>query len=66
MREIKFRAWDKRKREMTTNFVMAPTSPDWSPFPIEKAELIEKAQKEVRARYGCTPMDDAASFFLPE
>jgi uncharacterized phage protein (TIGR01671 family) len=35
MREIKFRAWDKVKREMTTDFVLAPTGSDWAAFPIE-------------------------------
>lgn len=30
MREVEFRAWDKRKKEMRTDFSMCPTVPTWS------------------------------------
>jgi hypothetical protein len=33
-RELKFRAWDTRAKKMRTDFVLAPTKPQWSPFII--------------------------------
>lgn len=39
--DLKLKAWDKRKKEMVTNFVLAPTSPTWSGFPIETPQQIE-------------------------
>lgn len=33
-RELKFRAWDKATKTMVNNFMLGPTSPDWSPFVI--------------------------------
>lgn len=38
---LKFRAWDSYNKKMTTDFILAPTSPDWAPFPIEQPDDIE-------------------------
>jgi len=36
VRDIKFRAWDKNKKEMITHFALIPTEPGWSGTPIEQ------------------------------
>lgn len=51
-RSFKFRAWDKNKKEMITNFVFAPTFPDWSGFPIERVEWLEKYQQIIGEKLG--------------
>jgi uncharacterized phage protein (TIGR01671 family) len=52
-REIKFRAWDKKKKKIVTDFVLAPTSPSWGAFPIEKAAWLEEYQKIIHDKIGC-------------
>jgi hypothetical protein len=42
MRELKFRAYDKKRNEYTTNFIIAPTSPTWGAFPIEHIDKKTK------------------------
>ncbi|MFA5174680.1 MAG: YopX family protein [Candidatus Pacearchaeota archaeon] len=45
MKNLKFRAWDKQEKKMITNFVLAPTSPEWNGFPIvQSTELYEYVQ----------------------
>lgn len=54
---LKFRAWDSYKNKMTTNFILAPTSPDWAPFPIERPD--DKAYKDLK------DMEIRKGYFLP-
>ncbi len=42
MKEIKFRAWDKQENKMVGSFILAPTSPHWSAFPIETPDDMLK------------------------
>lgn len=51
-RVIKFRAWDKYRKAMVTDFVMAPTSPDWAPFPIENSEEANKLLNDLDRKNG--------------
>lgn len=37
-KQLKFRAWDKEKGQMVTDFVLVPTSPTWGAFPIESPD----------------------------
>jgi len=45
----KFRAWDKKQKQMVTNFVIAPTSPGWSAFNFDSSlsDEIEKIYKNL-------------------
>lgn len=52
MREIKFRAWDKHSKQMTTSFVMSPTSPDWAPFIIRRNAEANKLLNELDHKNG--------------
>jgi len=43
-REIKFRAWDKeKKKRIYSGFLIAPTSPDWSPFRYYSKEKTDNS-----------------------
>lgn len=57
MRELKFRAWDKDKKIYKTDFVIAPTSPTWGGFPIERCEFLEKFLQEVSDKLGVIKED---------
>lgn len=52
MRDLKFRAWDKKKNEMITNFVLAPTSPTWGGFPNETSKDLDECLKDVHSAMG--------------
>ena len=52
MRQLKFRAWDKKKKKFVYNFILAPTTPDWSAFPYEKAKDLERYQNEIHEKIG--------------
>lgn len=54
MREIKFKAWDKNKKEMVYDFVLAPTNPYWSPFPIERREGLGELLNDPMGDYTVT------------
>lgn len=49
---FKFRAWDKSKKKMVTDFVLAPTSPTWGAFPIEQVEWLKEYQKLIHENIG--------------
>jgi len=50
---FKFRAWDDHRKEMVTNFILAPTSPDWAAFPIERPDnLVQVSLREMEERKG--------------
>ena len=57
MRDIKFRAWDKKEKKMTTEFVLAPTSPTWGAFPIRHSEELNKYQDIIRKKIGVIDED---------
>ena len=42
MRQIKFRAWDVERKQMVTDFVLAPTAPTWSAHLIRENEELSK------------------------
>ncbi len=54
---LKFRAWDSYNKKMTTDFILAPTSPDWAPFPIE--------QPDDRARKNLKEMEKRKGYIIP-
>ena len=58
MNDLKFKAWDKEKKIMVTDFVLAPTSPTWGAFPIEHSEKLEEYQKIIRDKIGIIDTDD--------
>lgn len=47
MRDLKFRAWDKKAKKMITNFILAPTSPSWGGFPNETSRDLDAYLKDV-------------------
>lgn len=47
MREIKFRAWDKQQNKMVTDFVLAPTTPDWSAHTLDNDPKIRSDIKKI-------------------
>jgi len=55
MRELKFRAWDKEAHKMRTDFVLAPTSPDWGAFPIQHSTELEKIQEILHKAFALDP-----------
>ena len=38
MKDLKFRVWDEERKMLVYDFVLAPTVPNWSPFPIERPD----------------------------
>ena len=52
MKNINFRAWDKNKKQMVTNFVMAPTSPTWAPMTLEHSNDLTNLQKYIEEGLG--------------
>lgn len=52
MRELKFRAWDKRRNKYVNDFVLAPTSPNWCAFPYEQAKDLEEYQNYIHEKIG--------------
>jgi len=45
--DYRFRAWDKKRKIFTNQFVLAPTSPTWGAFPIENPD--EKLVMDLRS-----------------
>lgn len=61
MRELKFRAWDKKEKKMVTSFVLAPTTPAWSPHNMDNG-----LREEIRGLYAKKfPYDNIAAHVEP-
>ena len=61
-REHIFRAWDKHSNKMLYNkFILAPTTPDWSPHTMDN-ELREEIQKLYKKKFKGDPI---ASYVVP-
>lgn len=51
--KLKFRAWDNKFNKMVYDFILAPTSPDWSAFPIEQPDdITRKDLRKMEERKG--------------
>ncbi len=64
MRELKFRAWDKEKKTMVEDFVIAHTSPTWGAFPVEyPCDEVTAVLKQFQDPMGDYTLTDWSNYY---